>query len=50
MDEKQINKAIGYAVVVIIGYYLVSAFLPVLMWGVIGLVAVRIYQENQKRK
>ena len=50
MDEKQINKAIGYAIVIIVGYYLVGAFMPMLTWGVIGLAAVRIYQEHQKHK
>ena len=50
MDERQINKAIGYAVVIIVGYYLVGVFIPTLTWCVIGLVAVRIYQANQKHK
>jgi hypothetical protein len=50
MDEKQINKAIGYAIVIIIGYNLIGAFIPMLTWGVIGLVAVRIYHEYQKHK
>lgn len=50
MDEKQINKAIGYAIAIIVGYYLVGVFIPMLTWGVIGLVAVRVYQEYQKHK
>lgn len=50
MDEKTFNKAIGYAIAIIIGYYIVGIFIPMLTWGVIGLVAFRIYQEVQKHK
>ena len=50
MDDKQINKAIGYAIVIIIGYYVIGVFIPMLTWGVIGLVVIRIYQEQQKHK
>ena len=50
MDEKQIDRTIGYAIVVIIGYHLIGVFIPMLTWGVIGLVAFRIYQATQKHK
>ena len=50
MDEKQINKAIGYAVMVIIGYNIVGVFIPMLTWAVVGMVAWRIYQAHQKYK
>ena len=50
MDEHQINKAIGYAIAIIAGYYLVGIFIPMLTWGVIGLIAVRVYQEHKKYK
>jgi cytochrome b len=50
MDEQQLNKAIGYAIAIIVGYYLVGVFIPMLTWGVIGLVVIRIYQANQKYK
>ena len=50
MDEKQLNKTIGYAIVIIIGYHIIGVFIPMLTWGVIGLVVFRIYQAHQKYK
>ena len=50
MDERNLNKTIGYAIVVIIGYYIVGIFIPMLTWGVIGMVAYRVIQEYQKHK
>jgi len=50
MDEKQLNKTIGYAIAIIIGYHIIGVFIPMLTWGVIGLVAFRIYYEYQKHK
>ena len=51
MDQRNIDKTIGYAIAIIIGYYIVGAFIPMLTWGVIGLVAIRIYQQyNQNKK
>ena len=48
MDEKQINKTIGYAIVIIIGYHLIGVFIPMLTWGVVILVVFRIYQVHRK--
>ena len=50
MDETQLNKAIGYAIAIIIGYYVIGVFIPMLTWGVIGMVAWRVYQEYSKHK
>lgn len=50
MDEKRLNKTIGYAITIIIGYHIVGIFIPMLTWGVIGLVAWRIYSEYLKHK
>ncbi len=48
MDENQINKTIGYGIMVIIAYHLIGMFIPVLTFGVIGLVVWRVYQEINK--
>ena len=48
MDENQINKAIYYGIVLIICYYILGIFIPMLTWGVIGMVAYRILIEYQK--
>jgi hypothetical protein len=50
MDEKQLNKTIGYAIAIIIGYYIIGVFIPMLTWGVVGLIAFRIFSEHQKHK
>ena len=50
MDEQRINKTIGYGVVIIIAYNIVSAFIPLLTWGVVALVILRVLQEYQKHK
>ena len=50
MDEKTFNKTIGYAIAIIIGYHVIGVFIPLLTWGVIGLVAFRVIQEYQKYK
>lgn len=50
MDENQLNKTIGYAVLAIVAYYVLQMIVPFLIYGVIGLVAWRIYQEYQKNK
>lgn len=51
MDVKHIDRAIGYGLVIIAGYYVVGVLIPVLVWGEIGLVAFRIYltQRNQRK-
>jgi hypothetical protein len=50
MDDRTFNKTIGYCLAIILGYYIVGIFIPMLTWGVVGLVVFRIYQEHQKRK
>ena len=50
MEDKQINQAIGYGIAIIFAYHLIAGFIPLLTWGVIGLVAFRIYQAHQKYK
>ena len=50
MDERRINKTIGYGIVIIIAYNIVGAFIPLLTWGVVGLVCFRIWQEYHKHK
>jgi uncharacterized membrane protein YbhN (UPF0104 family) len=50
MDEKTFNKTIGYAIAIIMGYHIIGIIIPMLTWGVIGLMVFRIYQEVQKYK
>lgn len=50
MHEREINKLIGYAVTAIFAYYILQFVVPFLIWGLIGMVAWRIYQEHQKYK
>ena len=50
MSENKQNQAIGYALLIIFGYYVISAFIPFLICGVVALVFWRIYGEYLKRK
>ena len=50
MDDKQMQKYIGYAVVAILAYYVLQMIVPFLIWAVIGTVLWRAYQEFQKHK
>ena len=49
MDDKQLEKFIGYMVMAIFAYIL-QLIIPFLIWAVIGMVAWRIIQEYQKHK
>lgn len=49
MDVKQLDKAIGYGIAIIVGYHLIGIFIPMLTWCVVGLVAFRIYLTYNKR-
>ena len=48
MDDKQMQKFIGYAVLAIIAYFVLEVVVPYLMIGVIAMVVLRAYQEFQK--
>jgi hypothetical protein len=48
MNDKQMHQFIGYAVVLIIAYYILQAIVPFLIWGVFGVVVWRIYLETKK--
>ena len=50
MDDQQLNKFIGYSIGIILGYYILGFFIPLLTWGVILMVAFRIYQIHNKHK
>ncbi|MCX6896790.1 MAG: hypothetical protein NTZ16_15125 [Verrucomicrobia bacterium] len=50
MDENNFNKFIGYAIGIILAYYILGFFIQYLIYGVVGLVLFRIVQEYQKRK
>lgn len=50
MDERYVNKLIGYAVMAIVAYFVLQMIIPYLMYAVVGMVAWRIYLEKQKHK
>jgi hypothetical protein len=50
MDDKQLEKFIGYMVMAIFASYILQLIIPFLIWAVIGMVAWRIIQEYQKHK
>ena len=47
MHEDQ-NKIIGYMVVAIVAYYILSAIVPFLIVGVVGLIAFRLIIQNKR--
>ena len=50
MNRNNSNQMIGYAVMAIIAYYILQMIFPFLVWGVIAMVAWRIYLESKKFK
>lgn len=42
MDDEQINKAIGWAVIIIILYHIVGVFIPLLTYMVMIIVVWRV--------
>ena len=49
MNDNEMQKFIGYAVMLIIAYYILQAIVPFLFVGVIGVVIWRIYLGTNKR-
>ena len=43
MNDKQIEKVFGYVVVMVVGYFIVRAFLPYLLMAVAGLLVLRYF-------
>ena len=43
------RKVIGYAVVAIIAFYIMQAFMPYLVFGVIGWMVLRAIENHQKK-
>jgi hypothetical protein len=50
MDENYTNRAIGYALFLIIAYYILQMILPLLWWAVVIMVVWRICLERNKFK
>jgi hypothetical protein len=48
MDDNEMQKYFGYAVLAIIAYYILQMIVPFLIWGVVGMVIWRIYLESKK--
>ena len=50
MDDKEFNKAIGYGILIVCAYYILQFMIQYLIYGVIGLVILRIFMEYQRNK
>lgn len=50
MDLRYIDRAIGTGLIIIIAYHLIGIIIPLLTWGVIGLVIFRLYLTYQNHK
>jgi hypothetical protein len=48
MDYFQ-NKIIGYAILAIIAAFIIHAFLPYLICGLIGWIILRAYENNRHK-
>ena len=44
------DKTLGYIVIAIIAYNVLQAMLPMLIFGLIGMVALRMYQQHSGRR
>lgn len=50
MNDKQMEKFIGYALFAIVASYIVQAMIPFLIWCMVGMVAWRVYLSYNKYK
>ncbi len=48
MNEKEIEKAICYGVGILVLYYIISNFIGYIVLAVIGIIALRAYQDRHK--
>ena len=52
MDNQQFNKLMGYAILAICAYFVLQFIIQYLIYGVIGLIIMRLfveYQNNNRR-
>ncbi len=47
MNDKSIERIIGYGAIAVIGYFVVGALLPYLIVGVIALLILRFYRHQK---
>lgn len=50
MDENNADRAIGYALFLILAYYILQMIVPLLWWVLVGMAVWRIYLERRKLK
>jgi hypothetical protein len=50
MNQRELNKFIGYGIMVIFGYYIISALIDYLIFGVIAMIMFQVYQSYQRHK
>jgi len=46
MNDKQIEKILGYVVLAVIGYFIVKAFFPYLIMAVAGLLILKYLKRK----
>ena len=47
--DKQLQKALGYAVLAVIAYFILQALLPFLWFGIIALIAYQVLKLVNKQ-
>jgi hypothetical protein len=47
MNDKSIDKVFGYVVIGVVGYFVVRALFPYLLFAVIGLLALRFLKQQK---
>ena len=47
MNNKQIEKILGYVVIAVIGYFIVKALFPYLILAVVGLLGLRLLNQRK---
>ena len=50
MNRNSSNQMIGYAIMAILAYYVLQMIFPFLVYGVIAMVAWRVYLEYKNMK
>jgi uncharacterized membrane protein len=50
MNQRDLNKFIGYGIMVIFGYYIISSLIDYLIFGVFVMIMFRVYESYQRHK
>ena len=47
MDDKQLQQTVSYGIMAIIGYFIIKAFLPFIVIGIIGILFYQYYLRDK---